>query len=98
MQGDHACIYARSYWPEVTERDQDWLDELGERPLGDALFTHPQASRGPIEITQSPAEGGIWGRRSVFRIAGDAPLLVHEFFLPGLFASPDASDYAGGVG
>ena len=94
------CIFARSYWPEVTERDQGWLDGLGERPLGEALFLHPEARRGPIEVAcvaggdhrlepmlegvAGPGEE-VWARRSVFRIGEDDPLLVHEFFLPGLF-------------
>ena len=56
------------------------LDGLGERPLGDALFAHPEMVRGPIEIA---LRDGVWGRRSVFRLAG-APLLVSEWFLPGL--------------
>jgi chorismate lyase len=100
--GETACISARSYWPEITERDQDWLDDLGERPLGEALFTHPEASRGPIEVAciaggdrrsepllagATAAADEVWARRSVFRIGGAAPLLVHEYFLPALFAS-----------
>ena len=56
------------------------LAGLGERPLGDALFAHPAMARGPIEIV---LRDGVWGRRSVFRLAG-APLLVSEWFLPGL--------------
>jgi chorismate-pyruvate lyase len=35
--------------------------------------------RGPIELTDTPT----WGRRSVFRLSG-APVLVAEWFLPGL--------------
>lgn len=99
--GAAACIYASSFWPERTERDQAWLESLGERPLGDALFTHPDASRGPIEVaevipgdplmrrigTSAAPTGSVWARRSVFRIGGAAPLLVHEFFLPVLFGA-----------
>lgn len=99
LAGGAPCIYACSYWPEVTGQDQAWLDGLGERPLGDALFTHPASERGAISclhlapggpqlaaLGAADAAGGVWGRRSVFRLAGRDPLLVHEFFLPALFA------------
>jgi chorismate lyase len=88
--GTTPCIFARSFWPEFTERDQAWLDELGERPLGDALFTHPASKRSPIDVARvtDPDSGEtLWARRSVFRLGDRAPLLVHEFFLPGLFGS-----------
>ena len=55
------------------------LAALGDRPLGDALFAHPDMVRGPIEVTDTPS----WGRRSVFRLAGE-PVLVAEWFLPAL--------------
>jgi chorismate-pyruvate lyase len=88
--GGSPCIFACSVWPEVTERDQAWLDDLGERPLGDALFAHPAARRSPIDVARTVESGSsdgeaIWARRSVFRLGDTAPLLVHEFFLPGLF-------------
>lgn len=74
------CIHARSLLPHATlagaGRD---LASLGERPLGDALFAHPDMVRGPIELTDTPG----WGRRSVFRLSGQ-PVLVTEWFLPAL--------------
>lgn len=78
---DVPCIRARSVLPSSTLAGAGrGLDELGTRPLGDALFAHPAMTRGPIEITYLD---DTWGRRSVFRLDG-APLLVSEFFLPGL--------------
>ncbi|MFN2300393.1 MAG: chorismate lyase [Gammaproteobacteria bacterium] len=74
-------IHARSLLPHATlagaGRD---LASLGERPLGDALFAHPDMLRGPIEVTDTPG----WGRRSVFSLSGQ-PVLVTEWFLPALF-------------
>lgn len=92
------CIYALSLLPQATiEGGGNYLGGLGERPLGDALFADPRLERGAIEVaclqpddalyprTGATAVAEIWGRRSVFRTGG-SPLLVSEFFLPGLFA------------
>ncbi len=80
------CIHARSILPSSTLAGAGrGLDALGTRPLGDALFAHPAMSRGPIEVTHCDDAPPRWGRRSVFRLDG-APLLVSEFFLPGLTA------------
>ena len=73
------------------------LAHLGTKPLGAMLFADPGMRRGIVElarITRGQALFGdalrdtryrpelVWGRRSVFRIAGK-PLLVSEIFLPG---------------
>jgi chorismate lyase len=79
------CIYARSLLPYLTLHGAGGaLDGLGKRPLGDALFAYPDMARGPIEVS----EGAEWGRRSVFRLAGQ-PVLVAEYFLPGLAECAD---------
>lgn len=75
------------------------LANLGDRPLGEFLFACPTMQRGPIEVAgfQSgdevyqramaglppSSEAEIWGRRSIFRLAGK-PLLVAEIFLPAV--------------
>lgn len=71
---------------------------LGARSLGATLFADPSLKRGQLEIacltpadvlyhqvTQALNEKPpyLWGRRSLFRIGG-RPLLVAEFFLPGI--------------
>jgi chorismate--pyruvate lyase len=102
--GEIPCIYAYSLIPLTTlHGGGSYLDGLGARPLGDALFTDPSLQRGPIEVIMLKPETGyftkalrdsassnepIWGRRSVFRTGGSA-LLVCEFFLPGLYACVD---------
>ena len=91
-------IYARTIIPVTSLRGKlRRLAHLGSRPLGAMLFADPGMRRGVVElarikpgqqlyvdasyrIRQRPPE--IWGRRSVFRVAGK-PLLVSEIFLPG---------------
>ena len=91
-------IYARTIIPVTSLRGKlRRLAHLGTRPLGAMLFADPGMRREVVElarimpgqslyayasyrIRQRPEE--LWGRRSVFRIAGK-PLLVSEIFLPG---------------
>lgn len=83
---DAPCIHARSILPSSTLAGAGrGLEALGTRPLGDALFAHPAMTREPIEVAYCDDAPPRWGRRSVFRLDG-APLLVSEFFLPGLAA------------
>lgn len=95
--GGTPWIYARSVIPVTSLRGKlQRLAGLGARPLGGVLFADPGMSRGIVELAeimpgqavyaaatghllQAPA--AVWGRRSVFRIAGK-PLLVSEIFLP----------------
>ena len=91
-------VYARTIIPArslVGARRR--LARLGNRPLGAMLFSERGMQRSGVELarvipgqdlfadavcglTQVPDE--IWGRRSLFQIAG-RPLLVSEIFLPG---------------
>lgn len=74
------------------------LTHMGNRPLGEVLFSDPSVRRGPLQIARidpgsllyARAEAGadfekkpIWGRRSVFYLYNQ-PLLVSEIFLPAL--------------
>lgn len=90
-------VFARTVMPKRTLRGpQRRLARLGDRPLGEALFSDPRARRGPLEVlalrpgdplhtTVGPlAEGRVlWARRSLFWF-DDRPLLVSEVFLPGM--------------
>ncbi len=94
-------VFARTIIPAHTLRGpQRRLGCLGTRPLGAVLFADPSMRRGPVQIAAITARHGIyaratqhlrtrpaviWGRRSVFHVGGK-PLLVSEFFLPGLGA------------
>jgi chorismate--pyruvate lyase len=95
--GETPWVYARTVIPVRSLRGRlQRLAQLGTRPLGAMLFADAGMRRGVVELAritpgqplyadalyhlqQRPA--AIWGRRSVFRMAG-RPLLVSEIFLP----------------
>jgi chorismate--pyruvate lyase len=92
----HACwVYARTVIPFTTLKGKQRIyANLGARPLGAMLFADRTMQRDEVMVTalygsQLPAGLGlaeddmVWGRRSVFRVAGK-PLLVSEYFLPAL--------------
>jgi chorismate--pyruvate lyase len=101
MDGKRANVYARTVVPRATYMHmQHRFNQLGNKPLGEVLFTDPTVSRGPIEIAclkpgqwlyemalleETVRPDVLWGRRSQFYIAGKA-LLVNEIFLPALIA------------
>jgi chorismate--pyruvate lyase len=92
----HACwVYARTVIPFSTLKGKQRIyANLGTRPLGAMLFADRTMQRDEVRVTalygsQLPEGLGlaeddlVWGRRSVFRVAGK-PLLVSEYFLPAL--------------
>jgi chorismate--pyruvate lyase len=99
MDGGEANVYARTVIPLATfQAMKQRFNTLGNRPLGDLLFTDPSVKRGPIEITclqpgqwlyemavlqESYRPEQLWGRRSHFYLSGKK-LLVNEIFLPNL--------------
>lgn len=93
---DIPWVYARTVIPMTSLRGSlRSLVKLGNRPLGAVLFADKTMQRGEMEITalhhdhmcyswtRHPGSETIWGRRSVFRLQ-KKPLLVSEFFLPGV--------------
>jgi len=94
--GNACWVYARTVIPFSTLKGKLRIyANLGTRPLGAMLFTDRTMQRDEVLVTsltggQLPDGLGlekddmVWGRRSVFRIAGK-PLLVSEYFLPSLF-------------
>jgi chorismate--pyruvate lyase len=94
---DSPWIYARTVIPATSMRGKlRRLARLGTKPLGAMLFADPGMRRGVVELARitlgqqlhadalhrsHECTDTIWGRRSVFRIAGK-PLLVSEIFLP----------------
>jgi len=92
-------VFARTVIPRTTlTGPRRRLTRLKTRPLGAVLFADPTMERGPVEIARlTPGDrlypevvhnlasppASIWGRRSVFTLAG-YPLLVSEIFLPGI--------------
>ena len=95
---DVPLVYARTIIPLTSLRGPlRGLTRLGSKPLGAVLFASPTMRRSDIEVTlltpqhacydvmQNSGKELIWGRRSVFHLHG-RPLLVSEYFLPGICA------------
>jgi chorismate--pyruvate lyase len=98
--GEKLCVYARSVIPLTTLKSRHRrLLYLGDRPLGEYLFSQPSLERSRIEwarlgpgtplyrvavASREDDRRPVWGRRSLFLI-DRKPLLVSEFFLPALF-------------
>ena len=99
MDGVHATVYARTIVPLDTYLSmQHRFNSLGNKPLGELLFTDPTVKRGPIEIAclkpgqwlyemalleEELRPEELWARRSHFYLNGKI-LLVNEMFLPTL--------------
>lgn len=88
-------VYARTL---ALIQSRQWLDSLGDSPLGERIFAHPDTQRVGIEIARldarhalyAAAVSGIkiapaelWARRSVLMVEGHR-LLIYECFLPGM--------------
>lgn len=88
---DQPWVFARTLIPTTSLQGRvRGLTRLGNRPLGAILFSDPQTRRGPIAVARLRANSlgidgqpnpPLWGRRSLFYLAG-LPLLVSEYFLP----------------
>jgi len=102
--GERPWVYARSLIPSTALRGPlRHLRQIGERPLGAVLFADPGLRRDELEVvrvdprrelprvlvglTTLRGESEVWGRRSLFWLRG-APLMVSEYFLPGLPEGP----------
>ena len=101
--GNQPWVFARTIIPATSLRGPARrLGRLGDRPLGQLLFTQPGTRRGTTEIARllpghvlfgaavdglQQVPGEVWGRRTLFYFSG-RPLLVNEIFLPTLPASP----------
>lgn len=99
LDGDRANVYARTIVPLATYKAMPYrFNQLGNKPLGEVLFTDPSVRRGDIEIAclvpgqwlyemavleEDDRPEHLWARRSQFFI-NDKPLLVNEVFLSAL--------------
>lgn len=102
MDGEQANVYARTVIPlDTFQAMKHRFNSLGNKPLGELLFTDPTVKRGPIEVAcLKPGQwlyemalldeefrpDALWGRRSYFYLSGKI-LLVNEIFLPTLLGS-----------
>ncbi len=96
-------VFARSLIPAISLRGAARrLGMLGDRPLGELLFSDPGTRRAVIQVARllprnrlfETATGRmqhvpveVWGRRTLFYLA-DQPLLVNEVFLPDIPECP----------
>ena len=102
QDGERPLVVARSVIPPRALRGADRrLASLGNQPLGHILFADPRLRRQRLQLTRIAAadwlpnpglgpmpEQPVWGRRSLYALGPGHRLLVAEFFLPALFASP----------
>lgn len=97
--GDTPWVFARSVLPRKTlTGPRRFLGKLGNRPLGEILFSDPTIKRDELEIAEikkgqrmyscateilnNPPDF-VWGRRSIFYLH-KKPLMVNEIFLPSI--------------
>jgi len=89
---DKPLVYARTVIPSTTlQGAQRLYANMGNRPLGAMLFADRTMRREAVQVAilsasdeanqYADTDEPVWGRRSVFRVAGK-PLLVSEYFLP----------------
>ncbi|WP_386035366.1 chorismate--pyruvate lyase family protein [Thalassotalea euphylliae] len=94
-------VFARSIMPlDSLTDDEAFLANLGDKPLGQAIFNSPHLTRGDFSVAQFDSDTrvvklsntitdinveALWGRRSIFFLH-DKPLAVAEVFLPSAIA------------
>lgn len=97
--GREAWVFARTLMPLNTLRGPvHALTRLGQRPLGEVLFSDPTTRRLKVEVARiTPRHrlyrraveqlrhrpATIWGRRTLFEFRGER-ILVNELFLPDI--------------
>ena len=93
-------ILARTIIPASTIKVvKSNLSHLGNRPLGEIIFSYPKLERIAMDVTvinlptwtqsattQAGIDQPIWGRRTVYAIA-HKQMLVSEFFLPEILGN-----------
>jgi len=101
--GEHPWVFARTLIPASSlSGPARRLAHLGNRPLGEVLFSDQRTRRGVTQVARllprhrlflaavgelQERPAAIWGRRSLFSLSSK-PLLVNEIFLPGIPKSP----------
>lgn len=101
--GENPLVYAHSVLP-LASLCGPWrsLRWLGDRPLGEVLFSDPQVRRAPLQFKKlrrrhwlyrracrhlANPPPFLWARRSVFTLHRH-PIQVTEVFLPGILELP----------
>jgi chorismate--pyruvate lyase len=96
--GEVVWVFGRTVIPDSTLSAHPWLAELGEAALGETLSELSGVERSSYEYAWLPDEdditaralrgadikpAGLWARRSRISLR-NAPMLVHELFLPAM--------------
>ena len=90
-------VLARTIIPKSTLLSaQQQLSHLGNRPLGEVIFSYPKLTRTALEVSQVAQQHwypdiqekvdihqDLWGRRTIYSLHHH-PLLVSEFFLASI--------------
>lgn len=93
-------VFAQTVIPARTLRRNEWLEQMGQRPLGDALFNRPDTERAELRFGYLPAEDPLTVRAlaqsgldqvstALWARRSDIHirndgLTINEVFLPGL--------------
>ncbi|MDO9239531.1 MAG: chorismate lyase [Methylicorpusculum sp.] len=94
-------ILARTIIPERTLRAaRRNLAHLGNRPLGEVIFSYPKLQRMEMDFTEAEPsvwtessretahiDQSVWGRRTIYSIR-DRQMLINEFFMPDALLLP----------
>ena len=94
---DKPLILARTIIPSTTlTGTQRILSRLGNRPLGEVIFSYPGLQRLEMDVAyveqnnwselimkKADISQAVWGRRTIYAIK-HRQMLVSEFFLPGV--------------
>jgi chorismate--pyruvate lyase len=86
---EQPAVEARSVLPLTSLAGANrGLGHMGSRSLGSELYRRPAARRARVWVRHGLTPHGLgpcWGRQSLF-VKRNRPLLVAEYFLPGLWA------------
>ena len=84
-------MYGRLVFPLATLTDKEQaFTALGNRPIGDVLFSDPRVKRGAFDFANMKIKKDLyWIRRSIFFVE-QKKILLTEFFLPNVFQLGEA--------
>lgn len=90
-------VFARTTIPKDSLKSLQQLTKLGNKPLGEVIFSYPELKRTRLDISSISVhqllpsmaslldkQASIWARRNTYDIHGNS-FIVSEFFLPIMF-------------
>ncbi|PHS72393.1 MAG: 4-hydroxybenzoate synthetase [Cycloclasticus sp.] len=95
--GDVTVVFARTTLPRKVAHQLQELTHLGNKPLGEVIFSYPDLRRSGLDLAKIDAsqlndslcqeldgESHLWARRNRYQINKNH-FVVSEFFLPALY-------------